>query len=509
MKRRHLILALVLLASACSGSDSGGETGSGGENGVAAASAARMVESGDGRATLSLVAGSLPEGVSPDDVQLEVIVDETAEPGAPVVAVQLLPDGLVLTEPATLTIALPEALEGGFMAIHMSGDSIEFLDGDIIQQDDGEFTFQTSIGHFSVVWVTPVGFFEVSLSVNSEEVSVDETQDVAATITARTDPVSLWLEFDSDPDDTVRVITFSAPQPPISFVTPKIYWAHRFWSTKVEPVEVTETPTGWETSLAFSVCMIPNEVWPLLSSGVKFDVTLVSRGEPVPREFAQFSETGEPVPRESRLQVGDVRLLDISPGDTFQARTWLWENSESLCTESGATDTDTDTDTDTKLPPGHDEVGDPKSGSGDSENDGPAKYEPGGDLVRVSHRSEEDGKHTFIIEVDGDGRSLAESSDTQWFDVNIEVVGSQWKANVTYFGGQQQDRGVWTGPNAPGRSFLQGAVSTVTWIDMSTMEFTVDGGGEPLNVQSFTVTIGVRLSDGQTFWDDASGVAES
>ena len=37
------------------------------------------------------------------------------------------------------------------MAIHMSGDSIEFLEGDIQIDDDGVFTFQTSVEHFSVV----------------------------------------------------------------------------------------------------------------------------------------------------------------------------------------------------------------------------------------------------------------------------------------------------------------------------------------------------------------------
>lgn len=52
---------------------------------VVLVSACGEVESDDGRATLSLQPGSLPDGVSPDDVQLEVLVDEGAEPGAPVV----------------------------------------------------------------------------------------------------------------------------------------------------------------------------------------------------------------------------------------------------------------------------------------------------------------------------------------------------------------------------------------------------------------------------------------
>ena len=50
---------LVVLVSACGGGASDG-----------------VVESGDGRATLSLQPGSLLDGVSPDDVQLEVLVEK-------------------------------------------------------------------------------------------------------------------------------------------------------------------------------------------------------------------------------------------------------------------------------------------------------------------------------------------------------------------------------------------------------------------------------------------------
>lgn len=201
------MIALALVASACGGSDSGA-----------------VIGSEDGRATLSLQPGSLPEGFSPDDVQLEMIVDEAGEPAAPVVAVQLLPDGLVLAEPATLTVALPEALEVGFMAIHMSGDSIEFLEGDIQIDDDGVFTFQTSVEHFSVVSFYLSPFFETSASATEEQVSVGQIQRVDATITRRTDPISLWFSFISDPFETARLFRFSAPQVPFGFEDPEIVW---------------------------------------------------------------------------------------------------------------------------------------------------------------------------------------------------------------------------------------------------------------------------------------------
>ena len=55
-----------------------------------------LVASADGLATLLLAPASLPEGVSPDDIQLEVRVIDSDDPAMPIVVVQLLPDGLVL-----------------------------------------------------------------------------------------------------------------------------------------------------------------------------------------------------------------------------------------------------------------------------------------------------------------------------------------------------------------------------------------------------------------------------
>ncbi len=127
MKRWVVLAGMVLALAACGGA--GDEVGSNDDRAV--------IESSDGMASLTLSPASLPEGVSIDEVQLDVLVDETAEPGAPLLAVRMQPDGLVLSESAELTIALSEALEGGFMAIHMSGDLIEFLDGDIQQTTMG------------------------------------------------------------------------------------------------------------------------------------------------------------------------------------------------------------------------------------------------------------------------------------------------------------------------------------------------------------------------------------
>ena len=328
------VVALVLLVSACGGGDSDDEVSAGG-----------VVESADGRAALTLEPGSLPEGTSLEDVQLEVLIDETGEPGFPAMAVQLLPDGLVLTELATLTVDLPDALEGGFMAIHTSGDSIEFLDGDIQRDDDGMFTFSTPVGHFSVVSFYEASFFETSVSATPEQVSVGQTQRAVATIEAHTDPISLWLTFGSDPDRTMRQFRFSTTQPPISFESAEINWGRKlpWWDPNVHRIEIAETEPGWTTSSASSICLEDNYLGPMFTSKAKFRLTLLNRGEPVPSAFVGFAKalSKEAVERLSSSSSGSVQLLDMSPGDSFEAAAPLYGSAESACIEAADSATTT------------------------------------------------------------------------------------------------------------------------------------------------------------------------
>ena len=224
MERWRWMLAFVVVASACGGGDSGGAIATTGESGNAVTSgpADNPVELASGTASLSLAPGSLPEGVPLDDVQVMVLVDEAAEPGAPVVAVQLLPEGLVLTEPATLTVSLPATLESGLMAIHQSGDSIEFVDGEIQQDDDGVSSFLTPITHFSRFLIYEAPVFVTSVSWTPEQVSVGQTQTAQATITAN-DTVSLWFSFEADGPGTARLLEFSL-QRPVVFSGNAVIW---------------------------------------------------------------------------------------------------------------------------------------------------------------------------------------------------------------------------------------------------------------------------------------------
>ena len=87
MKRLTLVLGLVFIVAACGGGESG-ENGSG----------AGIVSSPDGKAVLTVAAGSLPDGVTVDDLQIDWAEGLSDEPGAPGVGVRLSPDGLVLSE---------------------------------------------------------------------------------------------------------------------------------------------------------------------------------------------------------------------------------------------------------------------------------------------------------------------------------------------------------------------------------------------------------------------------
>jgi hypothetical protein len=313
------------------------------------------------------VPGSLPEGVSSDDIQVAVLVDETAEPGAPVMAVQLVPDGLVLAEPATLTISLPERLQGGFMAIHRSGDSIEFLDGDIIPRDDGVISFETSVQHFSHLTFHDLGeaLFVTSLLVSPEQVTVDQEHVAIATITANVVPVPIWLPFESDPDGTFRLLEFSAPQPPIHFEDPEIVHGASVleWEPHRSLVDVTETLAGigiWKSDEdASSTCLIPNSSPTTFLSDVHATVTLLDRGTAEERDFLGFAArllTGENVER-TLDAIGPVELLQASVGDVFDVTMFLVFSAPSRCTGSTATATSTSTTTTTTTAPSSDEGG--------------------------------------------------------------------------------------------------------------------------------------------------------
>ena len=211
-------------------------------------------------------------------------------PAVPAVGIQLLPNGLDLAEPATLTVALPEAVAGGLVAMHMSGDWVEFLDGDIEPEDKG-LSFETSVGHFSVLWLyVGIPIFDTSVEIAPERVSVGQTQSADGTIAPITDPVTVMMWFHQDPPGTFRELTFSAPES-VTLYRSSMWWDNPpgDWDPRLQEVNLLETAAGWET-FAESKCLNPNETSVGFRTGTQVSLTLLDMGPPIEeRSFAEFT----------------------------------------------------------------------------------------------------------------------------------------------------------------------------------------------------------------------------
>ena len=107
------------------------------------------------------------------------------------------------------------------MAIHVSGDSVEFLEGELVAVD-GDVFFRIPITHFSLADPTRIfGVIGSSLSVAPERVSVGQTHEALATIRLSTEPIEVFLSFRSE-DGDFRRFRFSAPQAPLVWGSARI-----------------------------------------------------------------------------------------------------------------------------------------------------------------------------------------------------------------------------------------------------------------------------------------------
>jgi hypothetical protein len=140
-------------------------------------------------ATLEIPAGALPAGVAPRQLSLRRVTTSGApsEPvtGVPLAAYELLPDGLRLAEPATLTVTRP--LSGPAtvpLVIHASADGVEPGRDAVTRIDVADGTVATSVqvGHFSRVSFDAL--FTLDWPESGSRV-VGEFFDVTATLTPR------------------------------------------------------------------------------------------------------------------------------------------------------------------------------------------------------------------------------------------------------------------------------------------------------------------------------------
>jgi Bacterial SH3 domain len=131
-------------------------------------STATDIVSEDGLATLRIPEGALPNGVSPDDIQVVALdpadfADDLGEDAEAVAVYELLPDGLVLDAPVTIEIAIGELEEDAtYLVDHVSGDDVEFPPTELLFRDSGESVLAVEIAHFSrvrtFIWRAGGGF---------------------------------------------------------------------------------------------------------------------------------------------------------------------------------------------------------------------------------------------------------------------------------------------------------------------------------------------------------------
>ena len=146
-----------------------------------------IINSDDGRVSLEIPKGSLPEGVSIEDVSVQKVTqDKRTIKDEGYVEYEMLPDGLKLNKPIMITIK-EKAFEEGIFSIpylaHISKDSEEYIGNFSISYDadTGDLIIQTEIEHFSRFVMNAentFGFFTVELIPRSRTFYQGQTIDI-------------------------------------------------------------------------------------------------------------------------------------------------------------------------------------------------------------------------------------------------------------------------------------------------------------------------------------------
>jgi len=341
VRRWAWAVGLLLLASACGG---GGSDGSDAASGLVVASA-------DGIATLAIEPGSLPEGVTPEDLTVEAAFIESDDPAMPVVVVQLLPDGLVLEQPAALAVALPDVSSGGLVAIHVSGSGLEFLAGEISLSGE-RLVFTTEVAHFSVLELLDFreAGFDAWMSLRPKQVTQGESQAADAGVTFTPKPVGAWVPFPSDPSGTVRLVRFSEATPSPQSVDGRVQWGE-LWDPPRHNLDRWDI--GFREYLlpeggVASRCTWPNESLVSLRVSVSVFIEVLSVGEPVATAMLDFAEVLSPEsdPLATSEEIGP--LLGVAPGNVVEMEVYISVDEPTSCVSEGSEST---TSTSSTSPP--------------------------------------------------------------------------------------------------------------------------------------------------------------
>jgi hypothetical protein len=343
VKRIAFALGIVLVVAACGGDSEENE-----------ASDAATVSSSDGKAELTLAAGSLPEGISAEDLQIEWAVGSSTEPGAPAVGVRLEPDGLILNEPASLRLELPDTVGDQFAVVHVSGDGFEFTDGEVEVAESRSFLV-TSINHFSKIAVYNVeGLTTTNTSADPSVVGVGQSQLLKWEVWLEPISFGLWIPTDSDGDKS-QLWTFDEGQ---LSDKPSQFTGRADWlvdgGVSWDPLLAFPSPVLDDVLASFaasSTCTKVNSIDPWVETRITFSTTVKSKGEVVDTEFLRLAESlGQPAPvgksaeyEAGEFEGGETIPFDAKIGQEVEAGLFVREIVESECVASAEDSTTSST----------------------------------------------------------------------------------------------------------------------------------------------------------------------
>ena len=220
-----LISAVTLLTAGCSSETSEGSTPPPPTATATATADAASVESpasedvapqissvvaDDGTTVLAIPDGALPPGTSLADVRVTARSPQDLEIPtgaiAPIASFALEPDGLILNEPALLSVQLPlDSVSGPITVVHRSGDQSELIT-DVALEIDREHELVTAtfeVGHFSeAFYYSNSALFDTEIT-RPGDVTFGDSFETTITVTAPSSPLSVrasgWIEQPEEP----------------------------------------------------------------------------------------------------------------------------------------------------------------------------------------------------------------------------------------------------------------------------------------------------------------------
>lgn len=260
------ILAFVVALGACGG-------GSSGDDGL-------TIVSPNGKATLVIQEGSLPDDVSIDDIQVDWAQGLSDEAGAPLFSVRLSPSGLSLSEAAVLQVEIPDTVEQ-LLAVHSNADGFEIVETAVEPAGDS-LVATIEIEHFSWLTLYSLDGLRVEAEATPASVEVGQIQDVAMEVQIRDGTIALWINVGAWDEDIFQQFEFRIQSIATGpFPLNASWWNGTELSEEWDPgraiAQVREDELFVEMSAA-SMCVEPNTAVPQFKARLILGMRLVSKG---------------------------------------------------------------------------------------------------------------------------------------------------------------------------------------------------------------------------------------